>query len=200
MRPPPPAPGRRHARLASAALAGALLAPVWLAGCAHHAMPAPSRQVLSDAEGHWEGRLSLKLLAHGGQAAQGASMVFSLQGSPRQGELDLSTPLGTQMAAVRWSEQQAALHTPEGQQTFGTIDELTRHVLGEAVPVRSLMSWLRGQADPGLPSQPLPGEATRFRQLGWDVDLGGLAQGQIEASRPATPAVRGATLKVRLDR
>lgn len=129
-------------------------------------------------------------------------MVFHLKGSPEQGELNLSTPFGTQMAAVRWQREQAVLVTADGTQRFASLDELTNHLLGEALPITALMSWLQGRPDPLQPFSPAEGadhRASVFNQAGWRVDLTNRHVGQLEASRQAGPEQRGAALKVRLD-
>ncbi len=154
------------------------------------------------AQTAWEGRLSLKLLAFRQDAARGVTMGFSLQGSADQGELNLSTALGTQMASVRWQQGTALLVTSDGTQRFASLDELTRHLLGESLPVTALMSWLQGRPDPLQPFAPAAGADQQpkvFEQAGWRVDASRRATGQIEASRAPTGEQRGATLKVRLD-
>lgn len=154
------------------------------------------------AQTSWEGRLSLKLQAFGTDGARGMTLGFNLQGSADQGELNLSTALGTQMAAVRWQQGTALLVTSEGTQRFASLDELTQHLLGESLPVTALMSWLQGRPDPLQPFSPAQGADHQpgvFEQAGWRVDLSRRALGQVEASRDASPTQRGAILKVRLD-
>lgn len=154
------------------------------------------------AQTAWEGRLSLKLLAFGQDAARGMTMAFSLQGSADQGELNLSTALGTQMASVHWQQGTALLVTSDGTQRFASLDELTLHLLGESLPVTALMSWLQGRPDPLQPFAPAEGadhQPNVFEQAGWRVDLSRRATGQIEASRHPTSEQRGVTLKVRLE-
>ncbi len=152
--------------------------------------------------GPWDGRLSLKLLAFGQDAARGVNMAFYLSGTPERGQLDLSTPMGTQMASVRWQQGEAVLVTADGSQGFTSLDELTQHLLGEALPVTALMSWLQGRPDPLQPFAPAPdagAQVSVFDQAGWRVDLSQRQAGHLEASRAATAYQRGAALKVRLD-
>lgn len=200
-------------RLQAAGSLAAVVLALISAGCAH-GPPArtagPGAGLTADwttPAGNWEGRLSLKLDAHGGEAARGASMAFVLQGTPERGSLDLSTPLGTQMAAVTWDAQQAVMQTAEGRTPYASLDHLTRDLLGEALPLRAMMSWLQGRPDPAQPWQPEGGptagpttEVERFQQAGWQVDLQGRAMGLIEARRESDAHRRGAQIKVRLMR
>lgn len=144
--------------------------------------------------------MSLKLAAFGQEAAKGVQMTFSLEGTPAKGTLDLSTPLGTRMASVQWHERMALLRTSEGEQPFDSLDALTRHVLGEPLPIAALMAWLEGTPSTSQPweGQP-PGNPQQFAQAGWQVDLRERANGYIDAQRTATATQRGVTLRVRID-
>lgn len=184
--------------LLSAALALAVVSG--LGGCAHTGQShghGAEEAAAAPRHGPWEGRLSLKLAATGQDSARGANMAFHLQGAPEQGELNLSTPLGTQMASVRWQKGLATLVTADGSKQFGSLDELTQHLLGEALPVTPLMSWLQGRPDPSQPVKIVQPQV--FEQAGWQVDLTAWRSGHLEASRPPIPGQRGAALKVRLD-
>lgn len=186
-----------------------------LAGCASlerppaslaasSATPQPTPQVPGDtvSEARWTGHLSLKLAAFGTERAKGVGMAFDLQGRAEQGALDLSTPLGTLVASVRWSPGLARLHTADGTDSYASLDELVARVLSEPLPVQALMSWLRGQPDPKLPlSDPQAPSAPTFEQAGWRVDATALAEsGVLLAHREPQPGVRGATLRIRLER
>lgn len=197
---------RAYRRLSIAVLAVGLL----LSGCAHQATtpgtaagsansPAPILQ--ARYSGPWDGRMSLKLAAFGKEAAKGVQVTFSLDGTPARGTLDLSTPLGTRMASVQWHERMAVLRTSDGEQPFDSLDELTRHVLGEALPIPALMAWLEGvpAADQAWLGQP-EGNRQQFTQAGWQVDLRERDSGYIDAQRPASPSQRGVTLRVRIER
>jgi outer membrane lipoprotein LolB len=155
-----------------------------LSGCASWAPDAG--QALS-------GRLSLRVAADGQQAERGFNAGFDLRGSGDRGELRLSTVLGPQIAAARWSPGSVALSSSEGEQRFASLDDLAKQVLGEPVPLQALPDWLRGRAWPGAPAE---AGALGFVQLGWQVDLARQADGFITASRLAAPAV---VLRVRLD-
>lgn len=139
------------------------------------------------------GRLVLRAAADGDRQAQNVAAAFELQGNDQQGELRLLSPLGTQLAAARWSPGQVSLHTSGGTQRFATLNDLSQQILGEALPLAALSDWLRGRPWRQAPHQL---RADGFEQLGWHVQLAGMADGLIEARRLAAPDV---LLRVRLD-
>jgi outer membrane lipoprotein LolB len=165
-----------------------LLTAALLTACA---TPRPSTQ---PGETPWtSGRLSVRIEAAATQAAQAFSAGFELRGDGDSGELRLISPLGTRLAAARWAPGVAVLQTPQGEQRYATLDDLSRQALGEALPLTALADWVKGQ--------PWPGAAysvndTGFEQLGWQVLLAKRAEGLIEARRSAPP---GVTVRVRLD-
>ena len=161
-----------------------LLATLALAGCAAVPPAPPGTQLLS-------GRLTLQVDAQPDRPAQSISASFDLRGNAEQGDLRLSTPLGTTLAAAFWGPGEARLVTPQGEQRFDDLDALSRDVFGESLPLRALPDWLRGRpwpgaAEPAKPLQPGPG----FLQLGWSIDLTRFDSGQLQASRASPPAVR----------
>lgn len=165
----------------------ALLAALALAGCA--AVP-PAAPTLS-------GRIALQVDAQRDRPAQALSAAFELRGGADQGELVLSTPLGTTLAAAHWSRSEARLVTPQGEKRFDDLDALSRETFGETLPLRALPDWLQGRPWPGAaeaarPLQPGPG----FVQLGWTIDLARFDTGQWQAWRDEPPAAR---LRVQLD-
>jgi outer membrane lipoprotein LolB len=130
-------------------------------------------------ESHWQGKLALKVYS---TPVQALSVAFDLQGRPEQGELTLSSPLGTTLALLQWDATSARL-TANGQQTsYGSLQELARQATGSDLPVASLFAWLQGRNEPA-PS--------------WQVDLSDLPQGRIQAHR--TEAIQ-ADLKIILER
>jgi outer membrane lipoprotein LolB len=139
------------------------------------------------------GRLSLRVDASPGAAAQSLSAGFELRGTGADGELRLNSPLGTRLASARWQPGSAMLTTPDGQRSFDSLDALSRGTLGESLPLAALPDWMSGR-----PWADAAHRATDsgFEQLGWQVVLTRLAEGQIEARRAAAPAV---LLRVRLD-
>jgi outer membrane lipoprotein LolB len=165
---------------------------LWLQLLPACSTPAPSR-VAAPADPLASGRLMVRIEAHGGQAAQSFSAAFELFGTGHSGELRLLSPLGTRMATAQWSSAQVRLSTPQGEQNFANLDELAQQVLGQAVPLGALPDWLAGRPWAAAPHEPTP---TGFLQLGWQLDTTAFGSGQLEARRPASPAV---LLRVRLD-
>ncbi len=95
---------------------------------------------------------------------------FELRGSPAQGELMLSSPLGQTLAFVRWDTGGAEMRQGEQVTRSDSLDELTRLLTGTAMPVAAMFDWLRGRntgAD------------------GWEADLSRHEQGRIAARRSA---------------
>jgi len=165
------------------------------AGCA---TVAPPRAAAPAAPAALAGRMTVQVDATPSTEARNVTATFDLQGSPDEGRLDLSTPLGTVLAQARWSPGRVALVTPQGETRFASLDALTREVLGESLPVAALFDWLRGRPWPGAPSTPRTeaGEPG-FRQLGWLVSLARFDQGLVSARRAEPPAV---TVRAKLDR
>ncbi|MCY7314650.1 MAG: outer membrane lipoprotein LolB [Rubrivivax sp.] len=159
-----------------------------MAGCA--TAPQPS----SDQAAWTSGRLSLRVEATSERIVQSLSVVFELRGGADSGELRLTSPLGTQVAAAQWSPGQASLRTSEGERQFADLDALSRQALGETLPLAALPDWLAGRPWRGAAHR---AQATGFEQLGWVVETNRLAEGWVSATREAAPTLK---LRVRLDR
>jgi outer membrane lipoprotein LolB len=168
--------------------AWALLAAALLTSCAAVRPPEPP-----GAAPWTSGRISVRIEAGTEQAARGVSAAFELRGDGDSGELRLSSPLGVQLAQARWAPGVALLDTPQGEQRYATLDDLSRQALGEALPLAALPDWLNGR--PWSGASHVIAEAG-FEQLGWQVLLSGRSSGLIEARRAAPPEV---TVRVRLD-
>jgi outer membrane lipoprotein LolB len=158
-----------------------LLAAAVIAGCATPARPPVQ------AGDTLAGRMTVQVDASPTSQARSLSAAFDLTGSPEQGRLNLSTPLGTTLAQARWAPGHVALLTPQGERVFTNLDELTREVLGESLPLAALFDWLRGRPWPGAPSTPTPDAG--FRQLGWVVNLARYTEGWVTARRETAPPV-----------
>lgn len=154
-----------------------------LAGCASLAPPAVPMLA---------GRLSVQVAAQAGQPARGMNAAFELEGDAAAGQLRLSSTLGPQLAAARWSPGRVSLRTTDAERSYPDLDSLARDVLGEALPLQALPDWLRGRPWPGAPSRHRP---DGFEQLGWELDLQRWGEGFVTATRSAAPAV---TLRARL--
>jgi len=160
-----------------------LLAAALLASCA---TTPPTGEVLS-------GKLSVKVDAADTRPARSVSSAFELRGDGERGELRLLSPLGSIVAQARWAPGEATLETADGLRRFDDLDALSRDALGEALPLRALPAWLRGRPWPGAASR---STSEGFEQLDWQVGLARFAEGWLEITRAAPPAV---TLRVRLD-
>jgi outer membrane lipoprotein LolB len=170
---------------------------VGLVGCAQLPANIPVNTAATPAEAWTTGRLSLRVDALAEQPAKQLSSAFELQGGEQQGELRLLSPLGTVVAAARWTPHGAWLTASGREQGFTDLDDLARQALGEALPLRALPSWLQGQAWAGAPAQV---RDTGFEQLGWSVNTSGLAEGRLQVDRPAGAGAAAVGLRVRLDR
>lgn len=117
----------------------------------------------TEADAHWQGRLSVKVFS---KPVQAFAANFELQGKPEQGELILTSPVGTTLARMQWNAGSATLHTNGDQRHFDSIDALAQQVTGADIPVASLFAWLKGvpEAAPG-----------------WQADLQDAPQGRISA-------------------
>lgn len=163
-----------------------------LAGCSTLTPPdeAPSGELLA-------GRMSVQVAATETEPAHSLSASFELSGTPQRGRLDMNTPLGSTVARARWSADAVVLDTPQGQTHHANLDDMTRAVIGEALPVPALFDWLRGRPWPGAVSvAAVAPEPTGFSQLGWQVDLSRFDDARLVAHRASPPAV---TVQVKLD-
>ncbi|MFY7863290.1 outer membrane lipoprotein LolB [Roseateles sp.] len=169
-----------------------LLMAISLVACANLApKPAPA---LSEGDVRLSGRLSVQVAGSSGRAS-GGNAGFELTGNPAAGQLELSTPLGSLMARASWRDGDVLLQTPEGERNYAHLDDLTRELLGESIPVAALFDWLRGRPWPQAPSHDL-NSGPGFEQLGWRIDLSKQSEGLILAHRPSEPAV---TLRARIE-
>lgn len=166
------------------------LAMALLAGCATR----PPPQSLATAV---SGRLAVRVDApEPGASPRSSNAVFELLGEPAAGELRLSSPLGTLLAVARWRPGSAWLQAEGQVRQFSDLDELTREMIGEPLPVAALFDWLRARPWAGAPSEPLPAGATGFSQLGWRVELAQAGEGLIVATRQTPPVV---TVRAKVD-
>lgn len=146
-----------------------------------------------------QGQMSLKLEAFGDQAAKGISLGFFFNGRAQSGELELMTPMGSQVAQLRWTPQDAVLTDSQGPHRYASLADLSEAALGEALPLDTLIHWMQGHADPALPVQ-AGAEPDTFEQLGWLIDTRHLDEKKISATRAPSAELRGARIKVYLDR
>jgi outer membrane lipoprotein LolB len=158
-----------------------------LTGCA--SLPAPDAALELAASG----RLAVRVEAPEGLRASTAQ--FELLGEPRRGELRLASPLGTVLAVARWQPGQAWVQAQDERRDYASLDELTRDLMGEALPVEALFDWLQARPWPGAASE-ARSDGPGFVQLGWTVGLEGAADGLIVARRSTPTPV---TVRAKVD-
>lgn len=135
---------------------------LWLAGCAQTQHPPGSTH-------SWNGRLALQVQEQGAaQAEQSFHAGFELSGSAAQGQLLLTSPLGTSLAQLRWGPGWAELDQGGQLRQSASLDALLLALTGSSLPLAALFDWLQGQATP---------------TPGWQADLSAFAQGRITAQR-----------------
>jgi outer membrane lipoprotein LolB len=195
----------RAPRRASCPVFNALLlalAVLALAGCG--TMPAPPAGPgvppgSSSEAARWSGRLALNVAASPGREAVRLAAAFELHGNADVGRFELYSPLGQVLARAAWQPGAARLDTADGQSSaHASLPALAQAALGEPLPLQALFDWLRGQPWAGAASSSLAGG---FRQLGWAVNTGALAEGRLTAQRDAAPpSTAEASLRVLLER
>lgn len=169
----PPLHTERPAGAPRRRLLAALAAALPLTACA------PLRRSPHPAPDLRSGRLSLSVRS---EPEQRFSAGFELRGTADQGELLLTSPLGTSLGRARWRAGLAELEAGSQRRRFGSMEALLEELTGAALPLAALFDWLAGRAT----SVP-----------GWQADLSGHAQGRLLARRSAPlPAVE---LRVLLD-
>ncbi|MBP6851558.1 MAG: outer membrane lipoprotein LolB [Rhodoferax sp.] len=114
-----------------------LLCALVVSGCA---TPAPGAG--SPDSTLWAGRLSVRVDS---EPVQSFAAGFELRGDLRQGRLSLFSPFGATLAQLTWSPLAAQLQTDGKEQSFASLDALTRHVAGTELPIAGIFAWLRGQ-------------------------------------------------------
>ena len=170
-----PEPRRLRRRLVFAGV----LSPLGLLGCASGRRAWPDDG--SPRPAHlWSGRLALKA---DGDAPQSWTASFELLGTPEQGSLDLFSPLGSTVAHLEWTPDQALWQARGETRRYATLAQLAADATGTPVPIAALFHWLQGQ-QPELP--------------GWQADLSQLDNGRLTARRDQPqPALE---LRIVLDR
>jgi len=145
-----------------------------LAGCATPRTPP------ADPHAYWTGRLALQVQS---DPPQSLSAAFELQGSATQGEMLLLSPIGTTLARLVWTRQNAWLEQGDQRIESPDLQSLSARLTGTTLPVPALFEWLAGRS----------ADAD-----GWHGDLSAHAQGRITANR-VTPAPQ-AVLRILLER
>ena len=91
-------------------------------------------------QGHWEGRLQLRILQ---DKPEQFSFNFDLQGTAEKGELTIYSPLGNTLAVASWTPNSAVLTEGNKQKHFASMEDLTQQLTGAALPLPTLMAWLK---------------------------------------------------------
>lgn len=153
-----------------------LLVPAILAGCAHPVHRPPTTEPVQ----YWSGRLAVLTES---EPPKAFSAAFELTGNAEAGELLLFSPLGSTLAALRWTPRGAELRKGDDTTRFDSLETLAIQATGTSVPVRALFGWLAG---------------TPVAADGWQADLSQLSEGRLQAHR-ALPAP-ATQLRLVLDR
>ena len=149
-------------------LVSTLFAALFIAGCAVNTR---AKGINSAEAAFWHGRLSMQVEVLPDDTAskrQSFAASFELSGTPQAGELRLITPLGSTLAVIHWTPQNAVLEARGESRSYAGLDVLTQDLLGATVPAPALFAWLQGNALAGS---------------GWQVDLSEYAQGKVNATR-----------------
>jgi outer membrane lipoprotein LolB len=184
----------RHGRAAWAGRAALSALVVGLAGCQSLGTPAAG-SVHATPVPTFVGRIAVQVE---GDAQRSFSASFELQGTHQAGQLALSGPLGSTVGQLAWNLDHTEWLGSEGQRRYASLDALTDELVGEPLPVRSLLDWLAGRPDPSMPHRPWTAtQGNGFDQHGWAVSLARRAEGVIQARREAPAPV--VTVRVKLD-
>lgn len=174
----------RTRRRGQAPIAPTLAVLTLLSACATHPPPLP---------GHvYAGKLAVRTDATPTQPSRAVSGQFELSGNASDGQLILTSPLGTTIARARWSDPAGTQGVPSrieleadgGTTRYATLEEMMQRAIGDQLPLPAMFDWLSGHPWPFAPVT--GGDATgSFTQLGWRVDLTQFRDNQlIDAQRP----------------
>ncbi|MCX8516789.1 MAG: outer membrane lipoprotein LolB [Rhodoferax sp.] len=150
-------------RFSTVALRTALLSGLLLLTACTSLPSAPPPATTQPRSSYWQGKLAVKVYSN---PVKAFAANFELQGVPGQGELTLTSPLGTTLANMQWDANAAWLRTNGQVQSFASIEALAQQVTGADLPIASMFAWLEGRNETAS---------------GWQVDLDDLPQGRIHA-------------------
>ena len=123
-----------------------------------------------------QGRIAIRVDTEPSQSLSGA---FILNGNAQNGDLSLSTPLGSILAELSWTPQQAVLKANNETRRFDSIDTMMLQATGTVLPLAALFDWLLGRDTPAL---------------GWQIDLTQMNQADNQTSNQRLIAKRSAPL------
>ena len=145
---------------------GVAIAIFLIASCAQYTTTKSTNDIKN---GPWVGRISLQIQSEPPQAFFAG---FELSGQAQQGELILTSPIGSTLGVMRWTATDAVLESGREVKHFASVDALLEQTTGAAVPVAALFDWLGGK---------------NTSLNGWTADLTQQGKGKISARR-STPA------------
>ena len=100
----------------------------------------------------------------------------AMEGTARRASLTLNSPLGTRLARMQWDATSATLEVGDQKRSFESVDAMSTHTLGSALPMQALFAWLQGRPETAP---------------GWEIQTLDMLQGRIRArSVDRTPAVQ----------
>ena len=175
----------------------ALASLLLLQACATHAPP---------LAGHvYTGRLAVRTDAATNLPARSVTGQFELSGNASDGQLILTSPIGTTVARARWSDPTGALGEPskieleaDGATTrYTTLEQMMQRALGDQLPLAAMFDWLDGRPWTAAPVQ-RGADGSSFDQLGWHVDLSQLTGNRLIDAQRALP-VPALHVRVKLD-
>jgi outer membrane lipoprotein LolB len=114
-----------------------------------------------------DGRMSAR------RGNDGVAVSFAWRHTPATDDFDVSTPLGQTVARMRRDASGVRVERPnEAIETYPDWRALTHAVLGVAIPVDGLVSWIQGVPDAGGAAgleRDAQGRASVLRQQGWEI-------------------------------
>ncbi len=146
----------------------AALAVVVAAGCATVPPPSPVPMTVEAAAAFdASGRLSAR------RGSEGVAANFTWAHAPDSDRFDVATPLGQVIARLSGDPAGVSVERP-GQLPVAYADwrALTRDVLGVAIPVDGLASWIQAQPVAGTAfdlERDAAGRPLVLRQQGWEI-------------------------------
>jgi outer membrane lipoprotein LolB len=145
-----------------------LVVAALLAGCASRPPLQANENPAQTADSQlWQGRLAIKVHTTPVQATQAN---FALQGSSEAGELQLSGPLGSAAALIRWTPLEATVKQGGGERSYPNLAALVQDLTHTDIPVAALFAWLQG---------------TPEAVDNWQADLTRLEEGRLTARKLA---------------
>ena len=157
-----PASKDTHNTFSRVAIFLLFFAMFFIAGCAYKTGAIGTKDLNNDL---FSGRISLQTESDPPQAFFAG---FEIKGKADRGELTLTSPLGTVLGVMRWSQSEAVLDSGSNIRRFDSVDALLEETTGAALPLSALFDWLHGK---------------NTVHRGWAADLSRHAEGRIDAVR-----------------